>query len=347
VRLFLLRVFQLVAAVYVSLVLAWAITHPFLGDATWWLFILNAFSVYLFWPAPLVLLMALLLRRRLLAISLGLVLMAGLIGHGWALVPKFPSAPTSAPRLRVMTFNTLFVSQNAAKTLNAIREANADVVSLQELNPIIANALQSELLSEYPHQVLHPTWGSNGLGLIGRYPLSVLNPQGFNFEAWGDAPLFASLNFNGQAITLINAHPAATSLGDLDWIEVSIRSRDAQVTSLAEYAKTRTEPVIIAIDLNATPQNDPYRILSSVLVDSWSEAGWGLGHTFPGAATPGGSRPTRRGRPIVPMWLVRIDYVWHSHHFVAMDVATGPFDEQSDHQPLVATLALVKSVNGD
>jgi endonuclease/exonuclease/phosphatase (EEP) superfamily protein YafD len=335
------RLFQVIVAVYALAVLAWAVAHPIFGDRPWWLFVINAFSVYLFAPLPMFLLMALALRRRLLLGALGLVMMAGLYWHGALLIPKFSSAPNAAPRLRVMTFNTLFVSQNANKTLIAIREANADVVSLQELNPIIANALQTELAQIYPHQLLRPAWNSSGLGFISRYPITELKPNDFNDAAWGDVPLFISLNFNDKAITLVNAHPAATAPGEPEWMDVTIRSRNAQVTSLANYAKTRAEPIIVPIDMNATPSNEPYRAMSTVLVDSWREAGWGLGHTFPGAATPGGSRPTRRGRPIVPMWLVRIDYVWHSQHFVAVEATTGPFDEQSDHRPLVVTLALV------
>ena len=341
-KLITLRIFQIGTAAYALGALAWAITHPFLGDWGWRTFIVNAFSVYLFLPAPVFLLMALALRQRLLPIALAFVMVAGLYWHGWMLLPKFPSAPANAPRLSVMTFNVLFVNHDPTKTIRAIQEANADVVSLQELNFSIARGLRTQLAKEYPYQLLDPADDASGMGLISRYPFTVLDAQSFDFTVWDRKPQFVSLNLGGKLITVINAHPAATVPGDPYWMRVSMQSRMAQMQSVVDFVKTRAEPVIVPIDMNATPQNDPYRLMSSVLIDSWHEAGWGFGHTFPGAATPGGSRPTRRGVPIVPQWLLRIDYVWHSHQLVAAEVKPGPFDEQSDHRPMLATLALVK-----
>jgi endonuclease/exonuclease/phosphatase (EEP) superfamily protein YafD len=74
--------------------------------------------------------------------------------------------------------------------------------------------------------------------------------------------------------------------------------------------------------------------------DAWRGAGFGLGHTFPGKPTPdvGGSRPVFLGIP-VPMWLVRIDHIFHSDSFVTIDAQVGPNDAGSDHRAVVATLA--------
>ncbi|MBA3533901.1 MAG: endonuclease/exonuclease/phosphatase, partial [Ardenticatenales bacterium] len=74
-------------------------------------------------------------------------------------------------------------------------------------------------------------------------------------------------------------------------------------------------------------------------VDGWQEGGWGLGHTFPGADSPGSSRPKVAGLS-VPKWLVRIDYIFHSSHWQTLSAEIGPWDQVSDHRPVMATLRL-------
>ena len=335
-----LRGFQFVSAIYAVCVLAWVIVHFILGDGTWWLFIINAFSVYLFLPAPLFLLMALVARRKLLLIGLGLVLMAGLIGHGYVLLPKFSAAPANAPRLRVMTFNMLFISRSAAKTLATLRAADADVIAIQELNPLIAQALQTELLREYPYQILAPSWQPNGLGTISRFPLT-LTQQTLDADGFNGQPQIMTLDFHGQPITVINVHPSASTIEDGDSMMRGVRARTAEIKAIARFAQAQPNPLIVLTDMNATPSNDGYSDMAAALSDGWREAGWGLGHTFPNEIT----RRTRRfggGWQITLRWLIRIDYVWHSRHFAAVDVMTGLEDGQSDHRALVATLALVR-----
>jgi endonuclease/exonuclease/phosphatase (EEP) superfamily protein YafD len=93
----------------------------------------------------------------------------------------------------------------------------------------------------------------------------------------------------------------------------------------------------VAGDLNATGLSTAHRIITRELHDAWEARGQGLGHTFPGAASPRGSRPRLFGIP-VPMWLVRIDYVFFSDHFTALSVEIGPWDGASDHRPVIADL---------
>jgi len=118
-----------------------------------------------------------------------------------------------------------------------------------------------------------------------------------------------------------------------------LESRQAAAESLAAYAAAQPGPLIAAGDLNATPLNDPYRVIARVLTDAWDAQGRGLGHTFPGALSPGSSRPVLAGVP-VPMWLVRIDYIFYSAHFRAINAGFGPWDQVSDHRPIVADLVM-------
>jgi endonuclease/exonuclease/phosphatase family metal-dependent hydrolase len=144
----------------------------------------------------------------------------------------------------------------------------------------------------------------------------------------------------GKSVIILHAHPYSTKPGPPSRMEWTISEREQQARAIREFARTHADPLIVPIDLNSTDQNTPYSLLTPELVDAWQEAGWGLGHTFPGASSPGSSRPTFAGIA-APMWLVRIDYVFHSRHFRAVEARTGPWDGISDHRPVVAHLAWI------
>jgi endonuclease/exonuclease/phosphatase (EEP) superfamily protein YafD len=80
----------------------------------------------------------------------------------------------------------------------------------------------------------------------------------------------------------------------------------------------------------------------SGLIDSWKEVGFGLGHTFPGSDVPGSSRPYLWGVP-VPMWLARIDYVFHTSDLQAVSARMASFDGASDHRGVIAVLKRVEN----
>ena len=82
-------------------------------------------------------------------------------------------------------------------------------------------------------------------------------------------------------------------------------------------------------------------MVADVLVDSWWEAGCGLGHTFPVGNTKGVYVTWKQGLP-VPQRLVRIDYVFHSSHWVAVEAHLAENKGGSDHRAVVVELVLVE-----
>jgi endonuclease/exonuclease/phosphatase family metal-dependent hydrolase len=101
--------------------------------------------------------------------------------------------------------------------------------------------------------------------------------------------------------------------------------------------------LIVAGDLNATDQNHAYELIANELHDAWRRVGFGFGHTFPGHPTrdEGGSRPSILGLSS-PLWLIRIDYIFHSQELEATSARLGlyPGPGGSDHRGVVATLTL-------
>jgi len=239
--------------------------------------------------------------------------------------------------LVIMTFNVLVHNEHPDRVVTAIRASNADVVGLQELNPAIADAIGRDLGHDYPYQILAPDESAAGMGVISRYPL---HPTGETIPgAWLGAPQILALDFGARRVTALNLHPVS-STANPSTTRREARARAGAAAAVVAYVRAHPYPLIVTTDFNAGDQNEPYAIVTRALGDAWREAGWGLGHTFPGASSPGSSRPRVLG-VAVPQWLVRIDYVFHSRDWRARWARIGPWDGISDHRPVLTCLTLL------
>ena len=326
------NILNLVAALYLSGLAAWLASYWLVGDATWWLFVINALAAYLFVPVPLVLLIAWLSRRRSLFVAGVLAVVAWAYLWGGLFLPRGGDEPTGGPSLTLMTFNTLVFNRNTDAIIGSIREADADVVFLLELSVYQAEVIRAALSGEYPYMTLD-AGNASGAGVLSRIPYRTVDVPALSDPQWIGPPEVIEMELDGRAVTLVRFH----ALG----LVRNFAVRERQARKLAAFARINGGPVIVAGDLNATPMNDSYEILTDVLSDSWREKGFGLGHTFPGASNdtmPGSSRPRAFGLS-VPRWLVRIDYILHSDHWQTASVKTVSYGS-SDHRPVVARLEL-------
>jgi len=331
-----LALFVAAAHVYLAGMLGWGVTRLVWGDRWWWLFLMNTFGVYLFLLLPLVAGLAWIARRRELWLGCGFAVVMGMMYYGGLFLPKSSPVQASSPTLSVQTFNMLGFNEHPEGVVAALRAGDADLVAIQELNPATAIAIEQDLRDLYPYQELDPQEGVTGMGVLSRYPLS---PTGEILPGqWVGAPQILSLDFEGRSITILHFHPFPTLLGAPRQIELSARAREEQVRTVLDFIAHHPGPVIAPVDFNAGDQGRAYALLTEVLRDAWREAGWGMGHTFPGAVSPGSSRPVIAGIP-VPSWLVRIDYIFYSEDFRALDARIGPWDGVSDHRSVLATLS--------
>ncbi|MDC3957418.1 endonuclease/exonuclease/phosphatase family protein [Polyangium jinanense] len=319
---------------YGLVLVAVLVTRYGLGDRTWWSFAANALLLYAFLPAPLILAVVALRRRRegVVIVVLSALLFVWLWGGLFVPCGKTPQATEN--QLRIMSYNTLGFNPNTAATIRVIREVNADIVALQEMTPEHADALEQALSERYPYRLLDARPGVTGSGILSRHPLRKVDASPLDRIAWIGTPMVVELDIGTERVTFVNFHTVAGP--------ANARVRDEQARALADFADAHAGPLIFAGDLNATDQNAAHAIVTRAMRDAWREAGWGFGHTFPGEPTParGGSRPVLLGVP-VPTWLVRIDYIFHSNALETIDARIGPGDGGSDHRPVVATLSFV------
>jgi endonuclease/exonuclease/phosphatase (EEP) superfamily protein YafD len=234
-----------------------------------------------------------------------------------------------------MTINVLGKARQPETVLASIQAARPDLVFIQEFTPDLASSLSPDLEKVLPYQIMDPGLGSEGLAVFSRYPVERMDIvlQG----TWRGDPQVLRMDWQGREVTLVNFH--ALSTGGL-WpglVRYTTRERLETLSALADFAAGESGLLIVAGDANTTRLNTPYKLLDEVLDDAWWEAGWGLGHTFPGQISSD-DWFTRVSFFIIPHWLVRIDHVFYSVQFRASSAALAEFNGGSDHRGLVTDL---------
>jgi endonuclease/exonuclease/phosphatase (EEP) superfamily protein YafD len=295
-------------------------------------------AVYLFIPLSLILLVSLVCKSWSLGIgiTLGALTFAWFWGH--LFTPRLAEPEENANTLTVMTYNVLAWHNHTEPILETILAEDPDIVLLQELNHNLALELKERLGDIYPFQILDPEDNPRGIGTISKYPIRATE-ETLPGE-WIGGPQVMELEWRGEQVTLVNFHMwPTTGIRPLKEVERSFRLRETEARLMAELAEQR-EIAIFGGDANCTSLSEAYRILTGELIDSFREAGFGPGHTFPGSDIPGSDRPNLGGW-YVPRWLARIDYVFHTPAWETVWSRVARFDDVSDHRGVVAVLQLL------
>lgn len=327
-----------IAWVYIIVVGGWFIAYLAFGDRFGLLAFVNLLAVTLFSPLPFLIIIASLIRQKgLWAGTVGLCLVFIWLWGG-LFIPKQRAVSAHTANdgsLSVMTYNLLGWHTLAGNQIEVIRAENADVVMLQELNFSTSQVVQSVLIDVYPYQILAPGSDVTGMGVISKYPI---NSTGATLQAdhWIGDPQVLSLEWRGKQVSLVNVHMRPSNSIIPRNIRETSNSRELQARAITDFVQNNGA-VIVGGDTNTTSLSDSYKILTSGLVDSWKEAGFGFGHTFPGSNISGSSRPVVFGI-LSPQWMTRIDLILHSSHWQGVSVHTAPFDQVSDHRGVTAIL---------
>jgi endonuclease/exonuclease/phosphatase (EEP) superfamily protein YafD len=228
-----------------------------------------------------------------------------------------------------MTYNIGSDVTSPEDLIPLLRESGADVIALEEVGDAQAEFIDDALADLYPYRILHGG-GIAGMGILSRYPFIERDDP---FYISGPVPhLRVVLGIHGTPVTVIVGHPPRPILDGFHYRPHPAAWPDT--AALADLA-TAGGPAVMLGDFNMTDRSPHYQIpVRAGLHDSFREAGWGFGFSYP-----------RFWRGITNMPpLVRIDYIWHTEHFTAIDAWVGE-DGGSDHLPVLAVLRL-KPVEG-
>ncbi len=293
---------------------------------------LNSFLHLLMLPALAIMPISMLRRRWRVAFTQAAGVFTFVGFYGAVFLPQMSSVPPGAPTLSILSYNLKSEAEGLELLAEVIREANADIVAMQEVSEAAAAYLQGEFAGNYPYQAFHPqAWEPiPGQGLLSRYPIE-------SDEYWrihlGHQRV--SIALEGSTLTLYNAHPIQP------FVENGFARRAEEITVLLERAANDSGPLILAGDFNMSDQSDDYRRVTAFYTDAYREVGWGLGFTFPDFSyaeavpevLPSVSMPVRPA--------VRLDYIFRNSAFQAQEARVLSSSGGSDHRPVYARLALV------
>jgi endonuclease/exonuclease/phosphatase (EEP) superfamily protein YafD len=329
------RGLTLLVGIYLTVLVA-ALAAIALGSArSGWTALLRELSHLLFAPAPVLLVLALIVRARVALLGLAVALLAFAACTLPRGMPNNEAANQPGPAFRVLTFN-LGASRRLGQpenTLRAIAASDPDVICLVEAPGNTLATVGASLHEAYPYQA-----GSTDAFVLSRFPLTEIRTEILSNGAKGSLQASLELDHRLMTLTVVQLQRVDSYRGLRSGprqLASTMRSftteqRDAAVTELMGLIRAEAGTHVLVGDLNLTPTSQAYRVLRSHFQDAFIEAGWGLGHTYPTALYPFGST--------LFLPLVRIDYVLHSSDLVARRAWVGP-NGGSDHLPLMADLA--------
>lgn len=234
--------------------------------------------------------------------------------------------------ITVMTINVGNGLAPDSQVLRALRESDADIIGIEELNHRQARVLEADLADAYPYSAFFGD-SHEGRGLLSRFPLR--SAELVHFIA--DRPdVVATIDTGPLLLTVIVGHPRPQIMrrGRVMFQTASLR----QILGLARLAQQQP-PAVLMGDFNMSPRHPGYsRFRKLGLTDAFAVAGSGRGSTFPlrlGVVGIGASRERRRKIPAIPV--KRFDHIWYTPDLTADRAWIGP-DAGSDHASVMARI---------
>ncbi len=267
-------------------------------------------------PALALLPLALLRRRWRVALVQVPAVVALVLMYGYAFLPKtVPAAPTGT-EISVLTFNISMSNRDFEAVGQVIRNANADVVALQEVNRAAYFYLDDDLADLYPYRAFHPDNTPPGQAVLSKYP--ILEDNYWQVER---AHQRVILDVGGQRLAFYNVHPVHFSLNRRSLFNFDGQQRE--VDDIVDRLTNEQGALLVAGDFNTTDQTEMYFRFAGLLGDTFRSAGNGFGMTY-------------------PAWLplARLDYVFYNADFVPIEARVWAAAGGSEHYPVYARLVL-------
>lgn len=315
---------------YSILILAWFTSWFLVGDATWWLTLLNRVVPFLFLPVLVLLGWVIYARRLNLIIPLLIPIFIFVQLYHPYLFPRSANPVSSERTLKVMTYNVLFSNSDYEAVAGVILNYLPDVVALQEVQPTMMSELEQRLGEEYPYSLMGTQNDYGTTAVFSRHPIvesSILDLQ-------ADRPaVVVKIAIDNQEFTFVTAHLLAYNLW---WtapkdIPATVIERtfnqNQQVELILEQLMAENGTVIVGCDCNSYETSSSYRIFDDWLDNSAREVGWVLGR----GRLPDVKQDTE---------LQHIDYIWYRGAIEPISVFKVIDSGGSDHFPVLAIFKL-------
>ena len=235
-----------------------------------------ALAPYLMLGAPFaVILFAILGNWPVLAVAGATTIATAAVQLRWHVATKTHGRST----VRVVSAN-LWYGRADPDAVASLAIQHADILAVQELTPKLADAISaSGIGSAFPYHALRAREGPAGVGIWSRYPIL----RGEEYDEFWLGLIVAQVRIPDTAgeVTIVATHMSAPQQDPLEgWRTDLAKLGD----TLRKIAASSDGPVLLAGDLNATPDNLEFRkLLRDGYRDSAEQAGAGLTRTYPTA----------------------------------------------------------------
>lgn len=267
---------------------------------------------------------------------------------------QFSGKKTSEKGVRITTYNVRYFmgtteypsKENADHILRFLREDNADIICLQEvnLNKRQIFDITNTQLPQVSHLQLAHNGNAGGMLTMTRFP--IINMEEIRFENSGNMIIYTDIRMDIGTIRVYNCHLQSYRLKEADInsidsiqfdtqpktkkkvMELGLKFKDAlikraeQATALRESINKSPFPVIVCGDFNDTPVSFTYHTVKGDLEDSFRESGKGTANTYNGK---------------LPSF--RIDYILYNPIFTSYNFEVSSLNH-SDHFPISCDLFL-------
>ncbi|WOO41911.1 endonuclease/exonuclease/phosphatase family protein [Rubellicoccus peritrichatus] len=278
------------------------------GETNWHLDTLSHFRLQYFAAAAGLFLLLLFFRRWVL-LCFATALLAF---NAWTVfsIPDFRELD-GLPVYRAVSINVYSGNPHINLVIDFIKKEKPDFVALIEIKGTWRPALEA-LKADYPYQEVK-IWGHDfGYCLLSRYPFT---DRKFGYVATGS--LVREIETPSGRFVLLQAHPLSPT-NEKAW-----KWRNQTFESLAKFAKTIDEPILLLGDMNCTPWSPNFQKFTEESGLHTPNVRWLPRRTWPNAQ---------------PFLWIPIDHFFLSDGLVAVDERVGS-SVGSDHYPIVLDFA--------
>lgn len=222
--------------------------------------------------------------------------------------------------IKLFLSNVLTNNNDHKSFVSLIQNENPDIIVVMEINKSWVNALDL-IKNEYTYSKLAPREDNFGIGVYSKLPIIMESVTYFGSS--GVPSIVLSLEAAKSTLTLVVTHPVPP-IGD-DYF----KSRNEQLSHIAQEAEKISGPLILAGDLNTTMWSSHYSQLEKNGKLRNVRRGFGINATW----------PSRLGILGIP-----IDHVLVSEEIGVVDFKVGA-SVGSDHLPLIVELSIIGGVS--
>jgi len=205
-----------------------------------------------------------------------LIICLTLAVHGYAvamsLLPESVNSDEPYVEVTALSSNVLLVNKNYQAQLDIIAAKAPDVIGFQEYTPLWHNELSTKLTA-YPHRITSPEYGSFGIALYSKYPITNGGTRILSTKTF--PTIDAYIDINGTQLRVMVVHPPPPSRMKLYW------NRNQLMQAVALDSKAESNALLVMGDFNSTPWTTHFSDMTSIGKLRNARAGHGFHPTWP------------------------------------------------------------------